>query len=258
METYSRGWSTARKSNLQLSVILLTLVAVFFTAQLAQAQSLREKLSEAIEAASGNQLRILSITPTPLSTIFEVELSTGEVLYSDISGDFMFAGDMFQTSPAGLLNLTGAKKQERALEKVAAVPESEMIIFSPEDEVKSSITVFTDVDCTYCRKLHGDLEQLLAKGIEIRYLAYPRGGAQAASYDKMLSVWCSQDRKRALTQAKNGQNLPTADCITPVLAHYGIGNQLGISGTPALVLPDGRVVPGYMDAERLGELLGVN
>lgn len=223
----------------------------------ADGQSLRGKLVAAIEAASGNQLKISAINRTPVATIFQVELDSGEILYSDISGDYLFAGDMFQTSPAGLMNLTTATRQERNLDKIAAVPEDEMIIFTP-DETKATITVFTDVDCTYCRKLHGDLDELMAKGIEIRYLAYPRGGLDADSFDKMLSVWCSDDRKRSLTQAKNGQNLPANDCTSPVLSHYAIGNSLGISGTPALILPDGRLVPGYMDAERLGALLSLN
>ena len=98
----------------------------------------------------------------------------------------------------------------------------------------------------------------MAKGIEVRYLAYPRGGAEADSYDKMLSVWCSDDRKKSLTQAKNGQNLPAGDCDSPVLAHHALGNELGISGTPALIFPDGTVIPGYMDADRLATMLKIN
>ena len=249
-------------SNLVKRLSLLAGVAIlgsfFFISNAQQpANSLREKLVQAIETASNNQLEILSITATPLGSIYQVELSTGEILYSDISGDYMFTGDMLRASPQGLMNLTSERRQEQALEKVAAIPEEEMIVFTPE-QTKASITVFTDVDCTYCRKLHGDLDELLARGIEVRYIAYPRGGENAASYDKMISVWCSDDRKRSLTQAKNGQNLPSRDCTSPVLSHHAVGNQLGISGTPALILPDGRVVPGYLDADRLSGLLGLN
>ena len=233
------------------------LVAVSATYAQNRDQSLRGKLEAAIEVASQNQLQILSITATPLPSIYEVELNTGEILYSDISGDYLFAGDMYQTSSAGLLNLSSSKKQERSLGKIAAIPEDEMIIFSP-DVIKASITVFTDVDCTYCRKLHSELDDLMAKGIEVRYVAYPRGGRDAASFDKMISVWCSDDRKKSLTQAKNGQNLPAGDCDTPIMEHYALGNELGISGTPALVFPDGRVIPGYMDANRLAAMLQID
>ena len=236
--------------------LVLTLVAAS-ASQAQRDQSLRGKLEQAIEVASQNQLEIISVKPTALSTIYEVLLNTGEILYSDISGDYLFAGDMYRVSSAGLVNISSDKKQERSLEKIAAIPLEEMIIFTPE-VVKATITVFTDVDCTYCRKLHSELDDLMAKGIEVRYLAYPRGGEDAASYQKMISVWCSDDRKKSLTQAKNGQNLPAADCDSPVLEHWALGTELGISGTPALIFPDGRVIPGYLDAERLASMLGIN
>ena len=245
-----------------LAVSVIALLAVVTTSATAQTpggpQSLRDKLVEAIEVASQNQLEIVNIKPTPLASIYEVELNTGEILYSDSSGDYLFTGDMYQTTSAGLLNLSAGTRQLRNVEKIAAVPEQEMIIFTPDAEVKSTITVFTDVDCTYCRALHRDMESLLAKGIRIRYLAYPRGGEAAESFSKMISVWCSDDRHKSLTQAKNGQNLPLRDCETPVLEHYALGNDLGISGTPALVFPDGRLIPGYMDVERLTTLLQVD
>ncbi|MDD9890147.1 MAG: DsbC family protein [Gammaproteobacteria bacterium] len=225
--------------------------------EFAGSQSFQEKLVQAIEVASQGQLEILGIKETPLGNIYEVELNTGELLYSDESGDYLFAGDMYQTTGAGLMNLSSGTRQIRTLERVAKIPEEEMIIYSPEVEVQATITVFTDVDCTYCRALHRDMEDLLARGIQIRYLAYPRGGEAAGSYDKMISVWCSDDRHKSLTQAKNGQNLPERECDTPIMTHYDLGNAIGISGTPALIFPDGRVIPGYMEVERLVAMLNI-
>ena len=146
------------------TVLALTLSAGFFVFSQAQVSgapsSLREKLAVAIEAASGNQLQIASVTASALGSIYEVELNTGEILYADASGDYLFAGDMFQTTNSGLLNLSAGKRQLKNLDKIAAIPEEEMIIFSPESsaEVKATLTVFTDVDCQYCRALHGDME----------------------------------------------------------------------------------------------------
>ncbi len=237
-----------------LSLILLAAVAV--TTQ-AQDESLRSKLVQAIEVASQNQLQILEIRPTVLTNIFEVELNTGEMLYSDISGDYLFAGDMYQTTDSGLMNLSAGIRQVRTLEKIAAIPEDQMIIFTPEVDIKASLTVFTDVDCTYCRALHRDMDAMLERGIEVRYMAYPRGGENADSYQKMISVWCSEDRHKSLTQAKNGQNLPEAECETPVLAHYALGNELGITGTPALIFPDGRLIPGYVEVDQLAAMLQI-
>ncbi len=222
-----------------------------------QNESLRDRLNQSIVAASGNQLEILNIKPTPIATIYEVELNTGELLYSDASGQYLFAGDMYRATPDGLLNLSAATRQQAVLRKLAAVPDGETIIFEPEGEVKATVSVFTDVDCGYCRQLHGEREQMLDYGIRLRYLAYPRGGENAESYDKMISVWCSDDRHRSLTQAKNGQNLPERDCDSPVLAHYKLGNELGIQGTPALIFPDGRLIPGYLEAPRMAAMLGI-
>ncbi len=239
--------------------VVATLLSVFLLVVASGAsgqQSLREKLAAAIETASGNQLEIINLKKTVLPTIYEVQLNTGEILYSDISGDYLFAGDMYRTSPSGLVNLSASTRQGSNTEALSAVPESEMIIFEPK-EVKATLTVFTDVDCTYCRKLHGELDQLLDYGIRVRYLAYPRGGANAESYAKMVSVWCSEDRHKSFNQAKNGQNLPEKACDTPILNHYALGNQFGVNGTPALVFPDGRLVPGYIEAARLAGMLGV-
>lgn len=217
-------------------------------------QALRARLAVSLEAASQNQIQVLSLTPTVMANMVQVELSTGEILYTDISGEFLFAGDMLQSGPQGLVNLSSQTRQARTAEKIAAIPADEMIIYKPE-QTRAAITVFTDVDCQYCRALHREMDKLLELGIEVRYVAYPRGGERASSYQKMISVWCSDDRHKSLTQAKNGQNLPERDCDSPVLEHYGLGNEIGISGTPALVLADGRVIPGYMEAERLAAML---
>lgn len=240
------------------SVLFAAVVASCSGMALAQEapEALRTKLVQSLEVSSSGQLQIVNIKPTVLGNIFEVELNTGELLYTDISGDYLFAGDMYQTTQEGLLNLSSATRQDRTLEKIAAVPVEEMIIFSP-DEVKATINVFTDVDCTYCRALHRDHQDLMSRGVEIRYLAYPRGGEQAGSFNKMISVWCSDDPHKSLTQAKNGQNLPERDCETPIMKHYNLGNELGISGTPAIIFPDGRLIPGYLDADTLASMLGV-
>lgn len=214
------------------------------------ADALREKLTATLSVATNNPMQIVSISETPFEGLVEVELNTGETLFSDRNGEFLVTGDLFRASETGLVNLSAAARQLKIVDWIAAVPEDQMIIFNPE-ETKATITVFTDVDCTYCRKLHGDLEAILDLGIRVRYVAYPRGGEASTAYPKMISVWCSEDRNRSLTQAKNGQNLPTRDCENHILEHYNLGNKIGISGTPALVLEDGTVIPGYLDTTQL-------
>lgn len=222
----------------------------------AWADELKAKLTASLIAATGAQLQIVAISETPFEGLIEVELDSGEKLFSDRKGEHLVTGDLFQATGSGLVNLSAQARQAQIVDWIAAVPEDEMVIFTPE-ETKASITVFTDVDCTYCRKLHGDLQAILELGIQVRYVAYPRGGEASTAYPKMISVWCSDDRKRTLTQAKNGQNIPTRECDNPVLRHYNLGNRIGISGTPALVLQDGTVIPGYLEPAQLaGAVLG--
>lgn len=214
-------------------------------------EALRDTLNRSLGGATQGQLSVQRIRPSPMEGMLEVTLNSGEVLLTDPDGEFMLTGDLLRTSPQGFVNLSARTRQQQNAERVAAIPEEEVISFTPDGEVRATISVFTDVDCTFCRRLHGDIDEILEHGIKVRYLAYPRGGTSADSYGKMLSVWCADDRQRALTQAKHGQNVPERDCDNPVLKHYELGNRLGITGTPAIVLPDGTVVPGYVDVDRL-------
>jgi len=115
--------------------------------------------------------------------------------------------------------------------------------------------VFTDIDCGYCRKLHGEIDQFNAKGITVRYLAFPRSGIGAPSYNKAVSVWCDKDPQAAMTRAKNGETLPKADCDNPVKEQYELGQLIGVQGTPAIIMEDGALLPGYVPAAKLAAAL---
>jgi thiol:disulfide interchange protein DsbC len=217
-------------------------------------QSLREAINNSLGAVTQGQLRVEQVRETPMSGLYELIMSSGEILLSDRSGQFLITGELYQTQAQGLVNLTAQTRQIQVQELVAGMPDDQMIIFSPDNPV-ATITVFTDVDCTYCRRLHHDIEAINERGIAVRYVAYPRGGAESTAYPKMISVWCAPDRKLALTQAKNGQNLPDRDCQNPVLNQHALGNRIGITGTPAIILPSGQLVPGYMEVDRLSALV---
>jgi thiol:disulfide interchange protein DsbC len=216
----------------------------------AWAQALKTNLATTLAAATNASIDIVAVKQTPFDGLIEVELSTGERLFTDRKGEYLVTGDLFKAQSDGLVNLSAIARQGNIAEWIAQVPESEMIIFEPESP-RATITVFTDVDCAYCRRLHGDLEQNLAQGIRVRYVAYPRGGEASEAYPKMINVWCSDDRAKSLTQAKHGQNIPARDCDNPVLEQYNLGNKIGISGTPAIVLQDGTVIPGYLEPAQL-------
>jgi thiol:disulfide interchange protein DsbC len=217
-------------------------------------RELRQNLDQSLGVATQGQLSVRSVQETPVANLVEVTLSSGEVLFSDSTGRYLFTGDMLRTSEQGFVNVSADNRRRQNAELVAQLPSDQLITFAP-DNVLATITVFTDVDCTYCRRMHHDIEEINARGIEVRYAAFPRGGPQSGAWDKMISVWCSDDQQQAITQAKNGQNLPERDCVHPIMEQYELGNRVGITGTPAMVLENGTVVPGYMDVDRLAGMV---
>ena len=201
---------------------------------------------------------IQGVKPSALPGFYEVSIGDGQVLYVTEDGKHFFAGDLFQVNDKGFLNLSEQVRDVKRKKLIGALDEKDMVIFSPpKDKVKATITVFTDVDCPYCRKFHQEVPELNRMGIAVRYLAYPRAGIGSAGYKKMVSAWCADDPRKALTLAKSGKTVPSRTCPNPVAAEYRLGNEIGVTGTPSLVYEDGTMVPGYLPAKVLEQRLGV-
>lgn len=206
-----------------------------------------EQVAARIAGAHASELRA-----TPVKGIYEYQRGT-QIAYVTEDGRYAFAGDLYQLSNSS--NLTTTRRQEMRRGLVAAVPEASMLVFTPKDP-KYTITVFTDVDCAYCRKLHSQIADYNRLGIRVRYLSYPRTGPDTESWTKAEQVWCAADRNSALTHAKLGETPTGAICKdNPVAAHYALGKSLQISGTPAIVTQYGEMLEGYAPpAELLKEL----
>ncbi|PIE20763.1 MAG: protein-disulfide isomerase [Neptuniibacter caesariensis] len=215
------------------------------------------------------RLTVESIDRSSIPGISEVVLSNGDILYVDPKAQAFMLGQMLTFSAeSGLENVTEVKKREisdaRGAERktiIDGIAATDKITFSPTGEVKSRIHVFTDISCPYCVKLHREIPELNKLGIEVSYLAYPRAGQGSQAHRQMNAIWCAGDdeaRRKAMTQAKIEQNLKGRDCKTPVMEQMKLGQAMGVTGTPALVLDDGKLVPGYVPAKKLAAMLGVN
>lgn len=203
-------------------------------------------------------LKVASVRPSVAAGLYEVTLAAGPVLYATADGDFFVLGDLFAVDIEGFTNLSELQRDIARKELLASVKSEDMIIFSPEGEVKSQVTVFTDVDCFYCQKLHREVPAMNAAGIEVRYMAYPRAGVGSESYRKIASAWCAEDPRQAITALKNRQQIPENVCPgNPVADQFMLGQKAGVRGTPALVLESGEMVPGYLSAADLAGRLGV-
>jgi len=197
------------------------------------------------------------VSPTPIPGIYALEIDGGTTFYGTEDGRYLFAGDMYELGDTDLINLAEAGRTVKRRELISQVALKDMVIFSPKGETKAVVNVFTDVDCGFCRKLHQEVPQLNDMGIEVRYLAYPRAGIGSESYDRIVSAWCSKDPNTAITKLKAGQSIPSATCDNPVAAEFELGREMGVNGTPAIVLQDGRLLPGYMPADELAKTLGI-
>jgi len=193
---------------------------------------------------------IETIMPIDIPGMYAIELTGGAILYGTADGQHFFSGDLFAVQD-DLLNLSELRRDQKRKQWMAQYSPDDMIVFPAVGAARGFIQVFTDVDCGYCRKLHAEMAQINELGIEVRYLAYPRSGVDSETYDKMVTAWCSKDRQVAITQLKAGDSLASKACENPVAEQFELGQQLGINGTPAIVLADGRLLPGYLPADRL-------
>ena len=190
-----------------------------------------------------------SINATPMKGLYEVAYGP-RVLYVSEDGRYLVNGEMFDVQKRA--NLTEERRTEARLATLKSIDEKSMIIYPAKGKAKHTVTVFTDVDCGYCRKLHQGMAEMNKLGITVRYLAYPRAGVGSDSYKKATNVWCSKDRNEAMDKAKAGQAVADApSCDAPINKHMALANSFGVTGTPSMVLDDGRFVPGYLPPQQL-------
>ena len=193
--------------------------------------------------------KIVDVYQTDIPGIVEFHLEDGDLFFATEDGRFLFTGPVFERiGTDSLVNLTEARRSQTFFR---LVDPNSTIQFKPDGETQAVAYVFTDFTCGYCRSLHRNIENYLQKGIEIRYLAYPRSGTESSVYGDMVSIWCADDPQRAMTRAKRGKQVETAFCAHPVDEHLKLGTLMGVRGTPTIVMGDGRVFPGLVRAEKL-------
>lgn len=191
------------------------------------------------------------IQPSPISGISTVMTESG-VLYISADGKHLLQGPLYDVSGDQPINVTN----QALLKKLEALS-SEMIVYKAPEE-KHVITVFTDITCGYCRKLHEQMKDYNALGITVRYLAFPRQGLSSQAEKDMRSIWCMADRNKAFDDAMKNNDISPATCKTDISKHYQLGVQFGIQGTPAIVLQNGTIVPGYQGPKEMLQMLNAH
>ncbi|NOZ53256.1 MAG: DsbC family protein [Gammaproteobacteria bacterium] len=202
-----------------------------------------------------------SVAESVIPGIYEAVFGA-QVVYVTGDGRFMIEGDVYDINRR--VNLTEGKRQDGRIRTIKSLDPESLITFKPK-ETKYVVTAFTDIDCGYCRKLHAEISDYNDLGIEIRYAAFPRSGPQTTSYFKAVSVWCAEDRGKAMDFAKGGAKLEQLQkvaqvndskaCEKSVQKHSNTARDVGVTGTPTLFMENGQIIPGYVPADRLIKIL---
>ena len=227
-------------------IAVLSLFGLTLPAANADENAIRESMAKSMPT-----VKIDSVKPSVVKGLYEVIVGAN-IFYVSDDGKYLLQGRLVDVAARKDLTeekLSGTRKQ--AIEKIG---QENMIVFKPKIG-KYTVTVFTDIDCGYCRKLHSEIDQYLAQGITIQYLFFPRAGKDSDSYNKAVSVWCADDRNAALTAAKKDQKVPAKTCDNPVDEHMQLGADFDVKGTPMIVTEKGNIYPGYLPAKQLVEVL---
>ncbi|MXW53490.1 MAG: DsbC family protein [Gammaproteobacteria bacterium] len=202
------------------------------------------------------------VSDSPMNNLKTVELDNGRIVYTTTDGEYAFVGDLYGWNDEKFVNLTVRQKNQALLAMFQSLPAASSINYSPVETTEPDVVyVFTDVDCGYCRLLHEHMPEYHANNIEIRYLAYPRAGIGSKAFNKLVSAWCADDRHDVLARVKNGTAVNAEeytvadDCSKSVEEHYELGQKIEITGTPTNVLPNGKVIPGFTQADQLKTLI---
>jgi thiol:disulfide interchange protein DsbC len=234
-------WTLKPALALPLAIVLAT---AFADDQTVSKEELAGKL---------NGVEAQDITDSPIKGLYQITLGS-TVAYVTTDGRYLFKGDIYDADTSA--NITEATRAHARVAMLSSVDSKNMIVFKPKDgKVKHTVTIFTDVDCGYCRQFHREIDKVLALGIEVHYLFYPRTGPNTESWEKAERVWCAPDRNAALTRAKLGGDLPKPNCKTPVEEQWSLGRKIGVRGTPAMFSESGELIGGYLPPATLAKAL---
>jgi len=242
-------------SNILIQLVALAAIAFTDAAALAaddgaDLEQVRQKVGEMFDTIDPEDIKT-----SPVDGWYMIQKGS-IIAYVSSDGRYLLQGDIIDLDSQ--VNLSEISRNEARRDLMASVEDDQTIMFSPE-EVKYSVTVFTDVECSYCRRLHAQIDEYMDLGIEVRYMLYPRNGPASRSWNTSEDVWCSADRANALTMAKLDRKVEAMACdSSTVQEHYVIGRGVGLNGTPAIVLVDGTLIGGYMAPVQLAEALEQN
>ncbi len=240
--------------NVYRSIVLLAAMLSPLAAMSADHAAVEKQIRARFSAVMPT-FEVESVTPSAVTGLYDVQISSGPLLMVTPNADYFISGDVFSTGSGKLENVSEVKRQKERLAEVAGFDKDQLIVFTPEQGAKRWVAVFTDVKCGYCRKFHADVPALNKMGIEVRYFSFP---IFDGSREEMVSALCSKDPRQAMSTLKGGGKIPENLCTDQSIdAQFALARKLGLSGTPGIVLDDGTLLKGYVEPAQLAEQLGL-
>lgn len=220
---------------------LIAVVGIFSSASLAEStlSDIEKRISDRLPGISIN-----SLSETPMPGLFEL-VTDGQIYYVDETAEFLVDGSLIRLSDRK--NITDGRLGSIHMSVIQDMGEENMLIYEPDEPATRSITVFTDISCGYCRRLHAELDTLLSEGVRVRYLLFPRAGLGSQGHKDLESVWCADDPQAAMTSAKSGGEIEAKTCDNPIKQHVALAEQVGLRGTPLIYTDSGERIPGYRE-----------
>ena len=222
-----------------MSRLLFVLLLLPMVGNAANLEKLKTKLQKSLPT------KIAQVKKTPVAGVIEVAFEDGDSVYMSEDGNYILKGDIIDRRTS--TNIT-------KMSILGAISDKDTIVFSKKNP-EHTLTIFTDVDCGYCRKLHTEVPELMDSGVKVRYMLFPRAGPGSVTAKTMESVWCATDQQQAMTDAKTGKDVPSKACKNPIESHMNVAIKLGLEGTPFIVTGTGAVIPGYRPAKDLVSML---
>lgn len=229
------------------SLALVSLMSV--QANAADNAQNHQQVTAKLQALVG--MKVSSIGDAPVPGLLQVMTDKG-LFYTSQDGKYLLQARVYNVDE-GMRNETEAALGSVRLDGLEQFKDA-VIEYKAENE-KYVVSVFTDITCGYCRKLHNEMDKYNELGITVRYLAFPRGGLKSSTYADMVSVWCAENPQAAMDNAKAGGSVPSKNCQTKVAEEYAFGQKIGVNGTPNIIMPDGSVIPGYQPPKQLEQAL---
>lgn len=196
---------------------------------------------------------VKEVSKSPIQGFYQIQVDSGKVFYMSEDGKYLIQGYLFELNDKTPKNLTLETEEKFVANLINNIDKSSMVVFKAKDnQPKAHVTIFTDTSCPYCHRLHEGVPALNERGIEVRYLAFPREGFASRGFEELQKVWCSDNQQEAMNQLM--QEIPVKSvkkCNTPIVEQYVLGQKIGIRGTPAIILENGHIIPGYQPTPQL-------